>query len=85
MGRFLLIGLILAAPAMAAPAVSADGAKEKDKLICRREVPIGSLIASRKVCLTQTQWTQREVDGNTEARRVVEAAAGRCGGNGGLC
>ena len=73
--------LVLAA-AVAFPAVAADTKPEqvgadKEKLICRREVPIGSLIATRKVCLTKSQWTQREIDGNREARKMVEDNTGR--------
>ena len=77
----------LLALAVAAPALSdtpkqapAQPGADKDKLICRREVPIGSLIASRKMCLTKEQWRQRDDDGNAAARKVVEDSAGRCGG-----
>jgi hypothetical protein len=40
-------------------------------------VPIGSLIASRKVCLTKSQWAQREKDGNEEARKMIYDNQGR--------
>jgi predicted secreted protein len=65
----ILLAVGVAAPALAdQPKPAAD----KDKLICKREVPIGSLIASRKMCLTKAQWTQREEDGNRETRRLME-------------
>lgn len=35
---------------------AATGAAEK--LICRREVPIGSLIARKKTCKTRAEWQQ---------------------------
>ena len=63
----------IAAAAYAAdpkPATAQPGA-DKDKLICRREVPIGSLIASRKICLTKSEWDRRETDGNDIARKFV--------------
>ena len=48
-----------------------------DRVICRREVPIGSLIATRKVCLTKTQWEERATRGNEEARKQMEDNAAR--------
>jgi hypothetical protein len=76
---FIILAFAASAPALAAaskPAPEQPGA-DKDKLICRREVPIGSLIATRKICLTKAQWTRREEDGNREARKVVEDGASR--------
>lgn len=69
----LILAIAIASPAMAAK--SDTGQKvgaDKDRLICKREVPIGSLIATRKVCLTQAQWTQRIEDGNRETRKMME-------------
>ncbi len=69
------IAAILLAAAIVSPALAAEKTKpgeDKDKLICKREIPIGSLIASRKVCLTQAQWTQRIEDGNRETRKMME-------------
>ena len=57
----------------------------KDKLVCKREVPVGSLIASRKMCLTKEQWRKRADDGNATARGLVEDGAGACGQDGGVC
>jgi Spy/CpxP family protein refolding chaperone len=70
-----LLAILLAAAVISAAAAATDKAKpgaDKDKLICKREIPIGSLIATRKVCLTQAQWTQRIEDGNRETRRLME-------------
>lgn len=58
---------------------------DKEKLICKREVPVGSLIASRKMCLTKSQWRKRSDDGNATARSLVEDGAGACGQEGGVC
>ena len=49
---------------------------DKDPLICKREVPIGSLIATRKMCLTKKEWQKRADDGNATARALVEDGAG---------
>jgi len=57
----------------------------KDPLICKREVPIGSLIATRKMCLTKKEWQKRADDGNATARALVEDGAGACGHDGGVC
>ena len=48
------------------PAPAAAG---KERLVCKREVPIGSLISRRKICLTKAQWEKRSLDGNEEARK----------------
>ena len=83
----LMVALAMAAPALAQsakPAAAQPGA-DKDKVICRREVPIGSLIATRKMCLTKEQWQKRADDGNAIARSLVEDSAGACGQNGGVC
>jgi hypothetical protein len=63
----------------------ADAGQVKDPLICKREVPVGSLIATRKVCLTKQQWQKRSDDGNATARNLVEDGAGACGHEGGVC
>jgi hypothetical protein len=83
----VLLAAALFAPAAAEPPAArpdAPGAG-KDKLICKREVPVGSLIASRKVCLTRDQWRKRADDGNAIARGLVEDGAGACGHDGGMC
>lgn len=81
----LLIVISLAPPALAAEKPVPVSASEKDKLICRRETPIGSLIASRKVCMTKEQWQKRTDDGNSTSRQLVEDGASACGQNGGVC
>ena len=82
----ILSVLVASVPAFAAPETgAAEPGAGKDKLICRREVPIGSLIATRKMCLTKGQWQKRQDDGNATARSLVEDGAGACGQNGGVC
>ena len=50
----------------------------KEKLICKREVPIGSLIPTRKICLTKSQWDRRGQDGNDAARKMMMDNMGKC-------
>ncbi len=69
------IAAILLSAALISPAIAADTAKpgeDKDRLVCKRETPIGSLIATRKVCLTKAQWERRIDDGNRETRKMME-------------
>lgn len=74
----LIAGLDQAAsPPPAAQAAPTDA----ERLICRREVPVGSLIASRKVCLTKAQWEARTRNGRDTAQRMVEENQGRPPGN----
>jgi len=76
--------MFLAFAGIAATAYAADNKPVAGKqggsdnpVVCRREVPIGSLIATRKVCLTKTQWEERATRGNDEARRQMEINAAR--------
>ena len=64
---------------------AAKAGQDKNPLICKREVPIGSLIATRKMCLTKKEWQKRADDGNATARNLVEDGAGACGHDGGVC
>jgi hypothetical protein len=79
---------VLVAAALAMPAMAMEDPKpgaDKEPLICKREVPVGSLIASRKLCLTKTEWRKRADNGNATARGLVENGAGACGHDGGVC
>jgi hypothetical protein len=76
-----MLAVALSVPVLATDAKSAkEPGADKDRLICRREVPVGSLIASRKVCLTKSQWEARARDGNEEARKMVYDNQGRPSG-----
>ena len=68
-------------PSAQPAAAAADTAEDPNKLICRREVPVGSLIASRKMCLTKAHWAERERIGAEVARKMVEDNQGRPTGN----
>lgn len=51
------------------PVAAAEPARER--MICRRETPIGSLIARRKMCLSAAEWEKRAKDGNETARKMA--------------
>ena len=76
---------ILLAAAIVSPAIAADApakaVADKDKMVCKRETPVGSLIASRKRCMTKEQWAQAERDGNEDARKMIYDNQGRPTGN----
>jgi hypothetical protein len=74
----LILAVLFSAGAPPGAAASADKPGEgKEKLICQREVPIGSLIATRKVCLTASQWEQRRVDGRNAAYKMMMDGMGK--------
>jgi len=52
----------------------------KEKLICRREAPIGSLIPSRKRCYTREEWDQIAQAARDLTTRMVTDGQGRPGG-----
>ena len=77
-----LLSVTLPAPvfvqgASTAAVTEGDRIEDPNKLTCKREVPVGSLIASRKVCLTKAQWAERERVGNDVARRMIQDNQGR--------
>ena len=88
MRHVLITGLLLAiaAPALASdkpPSTAAQPGDGKDRLICRRENMIGSIIPNRrKMCLTKAEWDKREYDGNEMARKMVQDNAGKCSSSG---
>ncbi len=71
-------------PSQAAPAApeapatnTAAKQDDKDRMICRTEVETGSLIRSRKRCLTAGQWEQIALQHRNQAISIQENNAGR--------
>jgi len=62
--RFVMLAgtALVAAGFCSTGALAADAAKKNDseKLICRTMDELGSRLASKRVCLTRTQWRQQE-------------------------
>ena len=49
----------------------------KPALVCRREAETGSIIKTRKMCLTRAEWAQRSDDAQCETRRMLNLGAGQ--------
>lgn len=90
--RFMLAGaavLVVSAPVMAVD--KNQGQKDqsqdapKEKKICRNETVTGSLVAQRRICMTQAEWdklaeeTKRDVE---DIQRNSNAIPHAAGGNG---
>ena len=50
----LLTAPALADPTTSAPAKPAKGSPEE--VVCHREAPTGSLVPSKRICMTRAQW-----------------------------
>lgn len=79
--RSLVVALLPLLAATAATAADrpakADLAKDDpNKVICKRESAIGSLVASKKVCLTRAEWATRRADAQSDTRRMQETTGG---------
>jgi hypothetical protein len=71
--RWLLL-VLLVTPAFAA---AADAPPKKERLICRREVKPGSLIAPRRICLTKEEWKLTQFYNRETVRGWQEAVNSR--------
>ena len=49
----------------------------KPALVCRREAETGSIIKTRKMCLTRAEWARRSDDAQCETRRMLNLGAGQ--------
>ena len=70
-----LLGMVQPAPAAAqaspAPAARPDVVVEGSKLVCRREVVIGSNIPGKRVCKPKGELAAEQVAGRDAARAFV--------------
>jgi len=48
------------APAPATQPAAAQPKKDTDRIICETETQIGSRLASKRVCMTATQWKEHQ-------------------------
>jgi hypothetical protein len=78
----MLIGAACASAAILAPAGAATPAKKQDgeKVICRTMDEIGSRLASKRVCLTRSQWRQQQ---EMERQNLDKEQRSRTGPDGG--
>lgn len=83
----LVIGLALGSLLAAGPGLAAEPAPAKrpadpDRLICKRSVETGSLVARVKACHTRKDWDRIADSQQSGARKVVEGLMTRpCGGD----
>ena len=70
--------LALSAPVGNA-ANNASPSTGEDQVICRRETPTGSLITTRKLCLTKAEWNALERDYLAGLRTSIDDRMGRPG------
>jgi hypothetical protein len=74
---------LIAGPVLAAE-TWADGAGE-EKLICKKELEIGSLVRKKKTCLTAKQWTMlREQSQSLLNRAQIEGTSKQAGDGGNI-
>lgn len=66
------------APATAQDSVPAAAKPESEKKVCRaKEIPTGSIMQSRRICLTKKEWTtfdetnRRNTETALDARRII--------------
>jgi hypothetical protein len=73
------IGAVLAI-AVAAPAIAADGDKDKakdapkEKKICRTERVTGSLVAQRRICMTKSEWDKLALETKKDVEDIQRNA-----------
>lgn len=67
-GLLALMMMADATSSAAKPAVSAD---PTDKVVCRRSTVTGSLVSSKRVCLTKREWVMADEKGRKFAEDLV--------------
>lgn len=74
--------LAIGAPAMADPGTAQQGADAsgKDKLICKRDVDTGSLVAKKRRCHTRHDWDRIAEAARTNLQYEMDRNMSRPGG-----
>lgn len=62
-------------PGDGAPAKAAAG--DPNKVICKRETVIGSLVASKKVCRTRAEWQSARLGAQRDTQIIQGGAGGQ--------
>jgi hypothetical protein len=69
----MLTAMLLAVTAPAGnPANNVSPRTSDDQVICQRETPTGSVITTRKLCLTKAEWNGLEEDYKAGGRKLVD-------------
>ena len=80
MTSMLLLALLAVGPAATAadnapaPAPKAVTVKDGDKLVCKREVTIGSNVPGKKVCKPKSQLLAEQAAAREQARELTTAS-----------
>ena len=91
MNRLMLATALFAAPVLAADVPSAPASpsiivdstapvvkvsqQESEKLICHKETVIGSLIAKKRVCMTQRNWDRNAKNAQDNLQELTKPGA----------
>ncbi len=79
-------GASLAAPAAAQTAVQPQAIvvqttkSEVNRIVCKKEIPIGSRLGAKKVCLTVKEWHDRADADRDSTERIQQQAPTRYSG-----
>lgn len=73
--RFLMAGLLCATAAQAEQAKPQPKAKDPNEVVCKRELQIGSLVKTTKICRTRADWTRAREDAQNEGERMMSRTA----------
>ena len=78
----VLLILSTTAPAASPPAVPADLVQPAatDKLVCKRQAVTGSLVTSKRVCMTRRDWNRTAEQSQKFGTDMVEGLRGRPNG-----
>lgn len=59
----------------ASPTMLAAKETNKEKLICKREKQIGSMVRAKKTCLTKAEWDDMAAQSREEVNRAQRATS----------
>lgn len=82
--RVAMVSLAVMASFLAVPAIAAENprpASDRDKMICKRDAEVGSIIKRRKTCMTKAEWDRVAESQQTGARKMIDELTTRPGGN----
>lgn len=82
--RLAFVSAAVMASMFVSPALAEEQAKPADdpnKMICKRDAEVGSLIKRRKTCMTRAEWDKFAESQQRGSQRMVEELRSKSGGN----
>lgn len=73
----ITLGAAQPLPSPASQTAASTSIDNKPALVCRREAETGSIIKTRKMCMTKAEWARRSDDAQCETRRILNLGAGQ--------